>query len=278
MMPTAAQLMHRHPEWAPWLALIETVRCSLDGDRWQTNVPSVAGAVGQVPLLVTASLAVEPEPIVRLFEDLRRTAMRAGVAGWERRSVDPVHPTQALAAFRAGLVGDDEQLRRLGRGADVDPGAFATVVALLPVPFLHACRRRWTAVLPSTWAEGYCPCCGAWAAFAEVCGIERKRYLRCGRCAASWEVHFLQCPYCGANDHEALGSLHVGQDERPLAVEVCNRCMGYLKVFHTLEPAPAAEVMLVDLASVELDIVATTREYARPKGLGYSFDAEGLAA
>jgi hypothetical protein len=29
---------------------------------------------------------------------------------------------------------------------------------------------------------------------------------------------------------------------------------------------------------VELDIVATTREYARPKGLGYSFDAEGLAA
>ena len=66
--------------------------------------------------------------------------------------------------------------------------------ALLPVPFLQACNRRWASSISESWVEGYCPVCGSWPAFAEVRGIERSRYFRCGRCGGEWHARALCVP------------------------------------------------------------------------------------
>lgn len=141
----------------------------------------------------------------------------------------------------------------------------------MPIPLLHACRRRWADAVPQGWSHGYCPICGAWPGFAEVCGVERSRYLRCVRCGSAWQAHGLSCPYCGTADHEALASLVPEEGAPKWAIEVCNGCRGYLKAFTTLRAGAPAQVMLDDIASVELDIAAAERGYRRPQGTGYRF-------
>jgi formate dehydrogenase maturation protein FdhE len=135
--------------------------------------------------------------------------------------------------------------------------------AHVPMPLLHACRRRWT--VSASWSQGYCPLCGAWPAFAELCGVERSRYLRCVRCGSAWRAHGLACPFCGARDHAALASLVAEEGRSSWAIEVCNSCTAYLKVFTALRPGPAENVLLQDLATVELDLAAEARGYRRPE-------------
>ncbi|HZM37198.1 MAG TPA: formate dehydrogenase accessory protein FdhE [Burkholderiales bacterium] len=140
-------------------------------------------------------------------------------------------------------------------GAGVDPSA-------MPIPLLHACRRRWG--VPQGWTRSCCPICGARPGFAEVCGVERTRYLRCLRCGAAWQAHGLSCVFCGTTEHEKLGSLLPQEGAPKWAIEVCNSCRGYLKVFMALRPSAPERVLSKDLETVELDLVAGERGYRRP--------------
>ena len=175
------------------------------------------------------------------------------------------------AVFQVTLNQDHDRLQTLASGAGVDPEVFYAVAALLPMPFLHACNRRWASSKSQAWVEGYCPVCGAWPSFAEVRGIERSRYLRCGHCGGEWQVHCLSCPYCGTTDHKELSSLVPEEQSRSTsAIDVCNRCLGYLKLFTVLQGTRPADVILDDLASVELDVAAAQRGYKRPRIAGYA--------
>jgi formate dehydrogenase accessory protein FdhE len=150
------------------------------------------------------------------------------------------------------------------------PQATEAVAALARMPYLHACRRRWVSEVPSGWSQGYCPVCGNWPVFAEICGVERARYLRCGGCGAAWRGHALSCGYCGEKDHEALGMLVPEQGAVGAAIEICKRCRGYLKVFTRLRTVSPEQVLLDDLASIELDLVAAERGYRRPQDPGHA--------
>jgi FdhE protein len=146
------------------------------------------------------------------------------------------------------------------------------VTLLAPIPFLQACNRRWAPAIVESWMAGYCPVCGAWPAFAEMRGIERRRYLRCGRCGSGWQALWLSCSYCGVTDHEELVSLVPEKSGAHAVIEACKRCLGYVKTFTTLQGSPPAEVMVDDLASVDLDIAALERGFGRPTGVGYALD------
>jgi len=172
--------------------------------------------------------------------------------------------------FRAALQQDGRFLKESAGRCGVDAAAFEAVIALLPLPFLHACNRAWQ-ITPHWW-ESYCPICGSWPAFAETRGIERSRYLRCGRCGSGWQAHGLTCPYCGMDDHNDLLSLVPEKDSTNGVIDACKRCLGYLKAFTKLQGSKPAEVMLDDLASVALDIAAAEQGYKRPQGAGYSLN------
>jgi FdhE protein len=121
--------------------------------------------------------------------------------------------------------------------------------------------------------EGYCPICGAWPVFAEVRGVERSRCLRCGRCGGEWQAHCLFCPYCGMTDHEELVSLVPEKGGSNAVIDACRRCLGYVKSFTRLQGSPPSEVLLDDLASVQLDVAALEQGYKRRQGAGYSLAA-----
>jgi formate dehydrogenase maturation protein FdhE len=52
-------------------------------------------------------------------------------------------------------------------------------------------------------------------------------------------------------------------------IDACKRCLGYLKTFTKLQGSKPVNLLLDDLASVELDIAAAEQGYKRPQGAGY---------
>lgn len=263
------------PEWQPWLTIVEEVLREATDSKWEAFVPqSLPSREGKAPLLAGAKLALEMTIVADWLERLMRTAYRSGAP--KMLTLDRAKQANLDTAelFKFSLCQNGKRLEETAVDLGVDADAFQAVAALLPVPFLQACNRRWQQSINESWAEGYCPVCGAWPAFAEVRGIERSRYLRCGRCGGGWQAQCLSCPYCGMTDHEELVSLVPEKSGTNAVIDACRRCLGYVKTFTTLQGSAPAKVMLDDLASVALDIASLEQGYRRPEGAGYSLDIE----
>ena len=227
------------------------------GGVWRTAIPFLAGAT------LTVQAVGSP-----LFERLIRMASRAEARSC-RRSNRRSCRFDVLTLFQASICQESDRVNGVAaaRGADAD--AFQAVIALLAVPFLQRCGSRWKSAISGSWVEPYCPICGSWPAFAEERGIERSRYYRCGRCGREWHARPLSCPYCALDDHEALVSLVPEAGRSRGVIEACTRCLGYVKTFTRLQGCPPTNVLLDDLASVDLDVAAFTHGYPRPPGAGY---------
>jgi FdhE protein len=266
-------LERRRPEWAPWLAVMGELLDEIEDPGWDAAVPlGTLPLPSQVPLLAKARLKLDERVVVRIFENLMGSAGRSGTPEMGSLQTVPCAKLGFLGVFRAALNQDSDGLKAYASAACVDPDAFRAVAALAPMPFLHACNRLCGAAVSESWIEGYCPVCGAWPAFADVRGIERARYFRCGRCGAAWQARCLFCPYCGMTDHEELATLVPEQSRSKGVIDACNRCLGYVKALTTLQGSAAATVILDDAASVELDLAALEHGYKRPPGAGYTLD------
>jgi FdhE protein len=272
-------LRRERPEWESWLAVVDEILREAGGPAWEAAVPAVAQAHRTaVPLLAGTTLTLEAGLVRRLFERLIRTASRVGTPKMSNLKMSSLRAAlhadlQWAPLFTASLCQDTDRINEIAAVSGADAEALHAVIALLPVPFLHACNRRWAPSISVSWVEGYCPVCGSLPAFAEVRGIERNRYFRCGRCGGEWHARALYCPYCAMSDHNELvalvpekaGSNAVGSNA---VIEACQRCLGYVKTFTRLQGCSPGAVMLEDLASVDLDVAAIEHGFARPPGPG----------
>jgi FdhE protein len=273
MTAVEARLEHlrsEHPEWAPWLAVVEVVSREVVDSKWDAVVPPCpASKAGGTPLLANATINLRKSLLQTSFAQLIDIASRSGTEMMATLAQANKTDLDILSLFKASLHQDSEQLKANALALGVDAEAFGAVMALFPAPFLHACNRRWERSTAAGWTEGHCPICGAWPAFAEVRGIERLQFLRCGRCGSAWQTQCLFCPYCGETDHETLVSLVPESSALNCVIGACKRCLGYVKTFTKLQGCPSAEVIIEDLASVALDMVAAEHGYKRPQGAGY---------
>ena len=262
-------LTRQHPEWTAWLALVRFAIGEMESDAWDTMrlLPSPARDRA-APLMAHAVLHVDSREVERLLDALTSHASGQGSAGVaiERDFASRCEPMPSL---EAALNRDRERLAQcIGPAPDAD--ACAAVLSLSAKPLLHACRRLCAQAVAQSWQQGYCPICAGWPAFAEVRGVERTRYLRCGDCGHGWPALALKCAYCGTTDHDALESLVPEQRTATASVEVCNRCRGYLKVFTTLRGASPAQVLVRALASAEFDLAALELGYRGASGVGHA--------
>jgi FdhE protein len=257
-----------HPEWDPWLSVVGEVLNAATDRHWEDFVPAIPRQAQSVPLLAQASIVVSIDFLRRWLKQMLRTAAASGTPEMATLQAAEKSDVEAVQLFRAALAQNSRKLERIALDCGADAKAFQSVAELLPIPFLQACGRLWSNAAFESWTEGYCPLCGAWPALAEVRGIERARYLRCGRCGKEWQAHALRCLFCNTDDHEQLVSLVPQNGASARAIEGCKRCSGYLKSFTRLQGIDALEVMLDDLASVDLDIAAVEQGYRRPPGPG----------
>src|SRR5258706_8845284 len=265
-------LGRQYPEWQPWLAIVEEVLREATDSKWDAFVTKPLPQNSKVPLLAGANILVDLTAVSRWSERLMQIAHRSGAPKMSTLSLIQRGGLNSADLFKSSICQDSNRLRTAADGLGVDAEAFQAVALLIAVPFLQACSRHWASSIAESWLEGYCPVCGAWPAYAEVRGIERNRYLRCGRCGGAWQTRCLSCAYCGMTDHEDLLSLVPEKAGSNGAIDACKRCRGYVKTFTTLRGDPPLEVMVKDLATVDLDIVALAQEYRRPEGAGYAVD------
>jgi FdhE protein len=268
--PTArlSRLEQERPEWRTWVRLLAEVERHLGDATWQAPLPDIgpadatSGLPGEAPLLHQRSLRIDPDGARRLLHRL------AGEAGGP---LDRYRPSgaDAVALLAAALHQDPARLAALALTAGLDRGALGSIAHLATLPLLQACGRLLESRVPRHWPQGYCPVCAAWPTLAERRGLDRSRQLRCGRCAAEWAVQPLCCIYCGERDHRRLGTLVPEEGGEVLQVEFCRTCGGYIKAVATLQRIPAMELLLRDLETVELDLVARDRGYGRPEAGGF---------
>jgi FdhE protein len=268
----------RYPEWEPWLAVVDGVLREAANAKWEVLVPTrTERQKNRVPLLAGITLALDATVVGRWTQDLFGIASQSGTEKMSSLNLARHSDVSDLALFGSALCQDRARLRATAAELGADADAFEAVALLLPMPFLHACERTWSMWKSASWTEGYCPSCGSWPALAEVRGIERSHHFRCGRCGGGWQAQCLLCPYCGMTDHNQLASLVPENGESTGRINVCKRCLGYVKTFTTLQGRSAAAIALDDLASVDLDVAALEQGYKRPQGLGYSLDITVVA-
>ena len=92
-------LGRRHPEWKPWLAVVQEILREAANPIWEALVPARTEAQqSKVPLLAGATVALDTNSVGRLLKRLIRIASRSGtpkMATLEaavRADVDPLRP------------------------------------------------------------------------------------------------------------------------------------------------------------------------------------------
>lgn len=271
--PTArlGELGRQRPEWRTWLTMLSEVARALEDPGWRTALPDAAPADDparsepSAPLLHRRELRIDGNRTQRLVRKLASAA--GGALHGYRPSV-----RGAVTLVSAAVRQDSTEVGALAAAAGVDGGALSAVAHLATLPLLQSCGRLLEGLLPRYWPNGYCPVCAARPILVERRGLDRSRQLRCGRCAVEWESQWLCCVYCGERDHRRLGSLVPEGHGEVLKVEICHSCGGYLKSVATLQRIPALELLLRDLETLELDLVAVDRGYGRPQGAGFPID------
>ena len=162
----------------------------------------------------------------------------------------------------AVLAGRPAEAQARAEALGLDPALAATVLRFTLFPTLAAIEASLAPLREgSGWERGYCPTCGSWPLLGEFRGLEQSRILRCGLCAAGWEVPLLWCHFCGNRDHEQLGYLHPEGEETRDRAAVCDACHGYVKMIQTLSPLPPLHLHLTDAATLSLDLAAAERGY-----------------
>ncbi len=191
--------------------------------------------------------------------EMRPIAARQIRQAIERNELDLAVVWSALA------TGDWQQVESTTAGLDLDTELLRTLAENSLKPSLRVWSRglKYAAVGLDDWQRGQCPMCGSSPLFAEIQGKEGARHLRCGVCGANWYYPRLQCPFCRNHDHRTLGTISVEGEEEKYHVQTCDQCRGYLKVVVTFDPTPVDLLMVEDLATLHLDLIAVERQYAR---------------
>ena len=273
-------LRQQHEEWSPWLAVVEQALAEIDGAAWHSAAASVecdhatlaADRPATRPVLVGALFVVRRRAMSRLLKRLIGRAAESGTPRLATLTAMVDHRLELLPLLRASVCQDSAYVEHVAASRRTDAEATQAVVALAAVPLLQACRRRFEHAISKSWAQPYCPICGAWPVFAEERGIERSRCFRCGRCGGEWYARTMCCAYCGETDHDALATLVPERGRTDGVIEACRQCSGYVKVLTRLQGCAPASVLLDDLATVALDIAARSAGYVRPGATGYPLD------
>lgn len=214
-----------------------------------------------------AAAARDGTPLFRVAPPTVSDPALAGRSAAICRALGPVNRAAAplRAAIRGGIVapgawaravlaGEPGTIEAQARQSGLAPELAASVLRLALLPALAAGSAIADAMrLEGAWAGGDCPNCGSRPLLAESRGLEQRRFLRCGLCAADWPFERLRCPACGEGDHRALRWAFVEGEEDRFRLFLCDACGNRLKVVSTLSRLSPAGLLVAELATAHLD-------------------------
>lgn len=264
------RLAKERPELAGPIALLRDLLPTLYQEPVQDPVPILAAdhvaakLYGGVPLLRGESLELDGKALRRRWLQVCAALQRRQQGTEAERLAEAVQkgtldPNLLAAELCAGRA---EAIPARADALGLDAGLTATVLRLALLPLF----ARFNGALASLrqgvpWTQGYCPTCGSWPLLGEFRGLEQTCFLRCGLCTAEWEFPRALCPFCGNRDHHLLTYLHVEGEESRYRAATCDACRGYIKMVATLGAITGPQLLVMELATMHLDLAALARNY-----------------
>jgi FdhE protein len=233
----------------------------------------VAAKLGRgIPALAGEPIPV-PVPVLKPALGRLCDALAEGGAGEAathiRANVDETR-IDAGSLLTASLQRDQTAIRTGATHRGLSPDLLWLVAELAVSPFAHALQEHLVAsagpgsplvTALGAWPHGYCPICGSWPALAEV--VDTHRVLRCSFCAFAWELPTYACVYCGeAGERFVTAAPNVERTDR--RIEACAACGAYLKAVEVPQLSTFPLLPIADLETMDLDMAAMERGYARP--------------
>jgi len=165
------------------------------------------------------------------------------------------------ALAREVFAGRPEEVARSAESAGVSPVLTASLLRLAILPSL----ARWSSALDrirpeGAWDRGDCPDCGSRLLLAESRGLEQRIAYRCGLCAADWPGERLRCPSCGESSPKRLRISFIEGEQERYRLAACEACSDHWKVVATLGPLSPPGLLVADLATFHLDVLAEGRD------------------
>ncbi len=232
-----------------------------------TQEQALAKLDQDIPLLRGETLPLDTAAFARRWQHLCAAAQRhqenpAAAAVAEAQSLGALDPGQLA---QATLSGRPEVVHAQADALGLDAGLTATILRLILFPVLSSINETLVSWRTGRrWERGYCPTCGSWPLLGEFRGLEQTRFLRCGLCAAAWEFPRLRCPFCHTADHRQLSYFYVEAEEGKYRAATCEACRGYIKMISSLVELPPPRLLVADLATMHLDLVAAERGFGLP--------------
>jgi FdhE protein len=267
-----ARLSEQRPVLAELAAELSDIMAALYAEPLRVVAPSLTretaaekGSAG-VPLLRGETLDVGWPAVKRRLQDVVcvLAQRRADAAPTLARAVQSGQ-LDIAELTSAVLAGQPHSIHERAESLGLDVPLTAAVLSLTLFPVLAAVRAGLEPLLSAgSWTEGYCPVCGSYPKLGEFRGLEQTRFLRCGLCAAEWQFPRLRCPCCGNRDHRQLGYLHVEGEEGKCRAGTCEECRQYVKMVSTLTPLSPLQILVTDVATVHLDLLAADRGFSPP--------------
>jgi FdhE protein len=258
--PVLAELAGQLSDFLPIL-YAEPVRAAVPSLSEEQATEKLSAGV---PLLRGQMLDVDWPALQRRVLDL------LGAVAHHRPDVVPARALASgefdVAALTAAvLAGQPQAVHERAATLGLDVPLAASVLSLALFPILVTLRAGVEPLLSAaSWEQGYCPICGSFPKLGEFRGLEQVRFLRCGLCAAEWQFPRLRCPGCGNRDHRRLGYLHVAGEEGKCRAATCEVCRQYLKMVSTLTPLSPLKLLVTDVATVHLDLLAADNGFSPP--------------
>ncbi len=113
-----------------------------------------------------------------------------------------------------------------------------------------------------TWMKDFCPICGSLPSLSLLKEEVGKRYLLCSFCGYQWRNSKLICTFCGNKDQDSLRYFY-GEGEEIYRIDTCEKCHQYIKTIDQRN-IEFIDLVLEDLATLHLDILASRKGYKRP--------------
>jgi FdhE protein len=218
------------------------------------------------PLLRAETLDVDWPALKRRLRDMTGALAqrRADAAPALARAISSGE-LDIAALTSAVLAGQPQAVHESAEALGLDVPLTASLLSLALFPALVAARTGLEPLLSAgPWEEGYCPACGSFPNLGEFRGLEQIRFLRCGLCAGEWQFPRLRCPGCGNRDIRQLGYLHVAGEENKCRAATCEQCRRYVKMVATLAPLSPLRLLVTDVATVHLDLLAAEKGFSPP--------------
>ena len=170
-----------------------------------------------------------------------------------------------IAWANEAMAGRPEAITRSAEGAGLDPSLSSSILRLTLLPSLAPISAKLDQIRPEgAWDRGDCPNCGSRPILAESRGLEQRIVYRCGLCAAGWPGERLRCPSCGENSPKALAYSYVEGEQDRYRLAHCQACRYDWKIVSTLTALSPPALIVADLATVHLDVLADAGREASP--------------